>query len=191
MSDRLTSHGGICVLLMRGVIASGHMGCHGPQSSQSDDRLLFRADVEPLSGNTIFLCETIKKIRIYPYRNSRQMENMKWQKLLQEYLEQRLAWFLPFPFPVLVPPPPLPEFVIISAPHPTESVISPSPPPDFSLSPPSTVPSLNPVSPPSPLPSHDRHVSPPSFYAPAERPSAQNRTSREYRRQLLIVTSAI
>ncbi|XP_073144796.1 uncharacterized protein [Henckelia pumila] len=51
------------VLLMRGVIASGHMGCHGPQSAQSDDRLLFRAAVEPLGGNTIFLCEMIKVIQ--------------------------------------------------------------------------------------------------------------------------------
>ncbi|XP_073156072.1 inactive receptor-like serine/threonine-protein kinase At2g40270 isoform X2 [Henckelia pumila] len=99
--------------------------------------------------------------RLFISRNSRQMENMKWRKLLQEYPKQRLAWFLPFP------------------------VISPPPPPDFSSSPPS----LNPVSPPSPLPPH---VSPPSFYAPAERPSAQNTsTSREYRHQLLIVTSAI
>ncbi|XP_075485106.1 putative inactive receptor-like protein kinase At3g56050 isoform X2 [Primulina tabacum] len=107
--------------------------------------------------------------------NSRQMENMNWRKLLHESPKRRLEWFLPFP----VPPPPPPEFVIISAP----------PPPVFSLSPP-PIPVLNPVSPPSPLP-HDKHVSPPSFYAPAERPSASNRTSREYRHQLLIVTSAI
>lgn len=108
--------------------------------------------------------------------NSRQMENMKWRKLLQESPKQRLAWFLPFP----VPPPPPPEIAIISAP----------PPPAFSLSPP-PIPVLNPVSPPSPLPPDDRPVSPPSFDAPAQRPSAPNRTSREYRHQLLIVTSAI
>ncbi|XP_073020569.1 probable inactive receptor-like protein kinase At3g56050 isoform X2 [Primulina eburnea] len=107
--------------------------------------------------------------------HSRQMENMNWRKLLHESPKRRLEWFLPFP----VPPPPPPEFVIISAP----------PPPIFSLSPP-PIPVLNPVSPPSLLP-HDRHVSPPSFYVPAERPSASNRTSREYRHQLLIVTSAI
>ncbi|XP_073306399.1 probable inactive receptor-like protein kinase At3g56050 isoform X2 [Primulina huaijiensis] len=107
--------------------------------------------------------------------NSRQMDNMNWRKLLHESPKRSLEWFLPFP----VPPPPPPEFLIISAP----------PPPVFSLSPP-PIPVLNPVSPPSLLP-HDRHVSPPSFYAPAERPSASNRTSREYRHQLLIVTSAI
>ncbi|KZV23534.1 hypothetical protein F511_36231 [Dorcoceras hygrometricum] len=109
--------------------------------------------------------------------NSRKMDNTKWRKLLQESPKRKLTWFFPFP----VPPPPPPDSVIISAP----------PPPVLSSSPPPPVPALNPFSPPSPLPPPGRHVSPPSIYAPEGRPSAPNVTSSKYRRQLLIVTSAI